>query len=110
MTTRVATIPKRVAAGAALLDGELPSWVDEIDLGSIDMSIGAKVWNDTSDSPCGCILMQLYGSYVEGKTELGILGPEAEELGFEAIDVPLSSEYEALDEAWTALIEARRSK
>ncbi len=110
MATREATIPKRVAAGAALLDAELPSWVDKIALDSLDMSIGAKAWNDTADNPCGCILMQLYGSYVEGKTELGIGGPEAEEHGFEAMEWPLQGEYVELDGAWGELIEARRSK
>ena len=108
MATREATHTKRVAAGAALLDAELPSWVDEIDLDSLDMSIGSKAWNDTADNPCGCILMQLYGSYTDGKLELNIGGPEAEELGFEAMEVPLDNEYEALRGVWEELIVKRQ--
>ncbi len=113
MTTRVTTIPKRVAAGAALLDAEWDGWEAEIDLDRLDMSIGTtRPWLYSSDHPdklAGCILTQLWGSYPEGRLELGIGGPEAEELGFEAMRVPLGSEYEALGSAWTALIEARRA-
>ena len=109
MATREATETERVAAGALLLDEERQGWYNEIKLDSLDMSIGAKSWNDTSDVPCGCILMQLYGSYGEGKTELAIGGPEAEELGFEAMDVPLNEEYEVLGEAWVAVITERRT-
>ncbi len=110
MATREATIPMRVAAGAALLDTlwDYGSWEAEIKLDRLDMSVGAKAWNDTSEVPCGCILMQLYGSYVEGTTELGIHGGEAEELGFEAMGSPLDKEYAALKAAWGAVIANRR--
>ena len=107
MTTRVATIPKRVAAGAAALDAEWEGWEAEIDLDNLDMSVGAESWRH--DDGCGCILTQLWGTYPQGRFELGIGGPEAEELGFEAMGAPSDLEYEALDAAWTALIEARRA-
>ena len=102
MATREATVPKRVAAGAAALDAAWDGWEAEIDLSLLDMSMGnPRPWGQ-------CILTQLWGNYPAGRFELGIGGPEAEELGFEAMDVPLSSEYEALDAAWTTLIENRR--
>ena len=110
MATRVATHAKRVVAGAALLDAEWGrGWHTEIDLDQLDMSIGNRSSNvPEGDDQCGCILMQLYGGYTDGKLELGIGGPEAEELGFEAMEVPLDSEYNALGDAWTALISNRR--
>ncbi len=106
MATREATIPKRVAAGAAALDAEWEGWEAEIDLDLLDMSVGSPSYATTDG--CGCILTQLWGTYPEGRFELGIGGPEAEELGFEAMGVPTNLEYEALDAAWTALIESRR--
>ena len=107
MATREATIPKRVAAGAARLDAEWDGWEVEIDLDLLDMSTGHPM---TKIAPCGCILTQLYGDYASGKAELLITGLEAEELGFEAMGVPLDSEYDALLEVWSELIETRRSK
>jgi hypothetical protein len=102
MATREATIPKRVAAGAAALDAEWDGWEAEIDLTLLDMSSGnPRAWGQ-------CILTQLWGNYQAGRFELGIDALEAEELGFEAMEVPLNSEYEALDAAWTELIENRR--
>ena len=106
MATREATIPKRVAAGAARLDAEWDGWEVEIDLDLLDMSTGHPM---TKIAPCGCILTQLYGNYGSGKAELVINGLEAEELGFEAMGNPLDAEYEALKAAWTTLIEARRA-
>jgi len=109
MATKEPTVTERVTAGAALLDNELEGWEASVKLDRLDMSVGAKAWNDTSDVPCGCILMQLYGSYVEGKTELGIGGPEAEELGFEAMEWPVQEEYNELHDAWNELIGKRRA-
>ena len=105
MATREATVTERVAVGAARLDDEWDGWEAEIDLDLLDMSTGHPM---TKIAPCGCILTQLYGDYATGKAELVINGLEAEELGFEAMGVPLDSEYNALGDAWTVLIANRR--
>ena len=106
MATREATVTDRVAAGAARLDAEWDGWEVEIDLDLLDMSTGHPM---TKIAPCGCILTQLYGDYASGKAELLITGLEAEELGFEAMDVHRhDEEYNALGDAWTELIASRR--
>ena len=87
-------------AGAAVLDQEVPGWAKHIDLDGLDMSIG-----DGDTDTCGCILMQLYGTYDRGRAALGYPDSfQAERLGFVSA---FSAEYPALDEAWTAQVKAR---
>lgn len=107
-----ATITVRVGLGAALLDDEWDGdgqWYNQINLDRLDMRIGyPAVWAGAEEAGCGCILAQLYGTYRAGQEWLDIDGPMSEELGFEAIGMPLNIEYDALLEGWTELIANRR--
>jgi hypothetical protein len=102
-----ATIPERIARGAALLDEKLPGWVDQIDLDRLDLG-----------SPCRCILGQTWdGGTIPGYSRfethanaLGLGDDEEIEHGFNASggdyfeDAP---EYRALTAEWKRVILAR---
>lgn len=109
------TIPERVAAGAAWLDKNEPSWADRIDLDELYM-------NRCSD----CVLGQVFGDYWDAP--LLPLSPRSSEamdeydnraaaLGFQfATELRESAspsgrraDYDALAAEWRRVIEARRS-
>lgn len=92
------TIVDRVAAGAAWLDQNRPGWADRIDLDRLHMR-----------NACRCILGQEYGSYYKAPITMD----QAVNLGFDAQGAAQGwaedDDFAALDDAWTALIEARRA-
>ncbi len=83
--------------GARLLDKERPTWRKEIDPGVLDCSRGQL-----------CVLGQVYGSYIDGLSVLGIGLIDAPLYGF---DVPvergtlsMDTAYELLTGAWRELL------
>jgi hypothetical protein len=55
------TIADRVSLGAALLDAKVPGWWDKVNLKILKI-----------DDLCDCVVAQLFGSYAEGKRQLGL--------------------------------------
>lgn len=92
----IATVQDRVATGAALLDEQMPDWVERIDLGRLDV-----------ESPCRCVLGQLFGDYADGWAVLSDFTSLSQAIshGFEADSV----EYDELTAEWRALIEQRQA-
>jgi hypothetical protein len=116
--TAAEDVTARVDRGAALLDEKRPGWWHEIDLASLDLSL---CW--------ACVLGQLgqlyagltLNGYADGLGMVGLEGWEARDYGFdvtgayderntpvERIDAAGKAEFEALTEAWRALITARK--
>lgn len=94
---------ERVAACAELLDKLRPGWEQEIDLSVLSMAVG----NYDEATGIGCIVCQLTKmEFWEGLAVLGIDKPR--QLGLVAITAG-QGEYQALDEAWIALIKERFS-
>ncbi|HEU5032734.1 MAG TPA: hypothetical protein VFV01_47980 [Spirillospora sp.] len=98
---------ERVAAGAAVLDKVRPDWFEYVDLPALDVR-----------SCADCTLGQLFGEYQDGLIRLfgqpgGVEATAwAGEHGFELDPADPRSpgaQYEALTDAWTALIKARRA-
>jgi hypothetical protein len=91
-----------VARGAALLDEKMPGWETRIDLTQLNLA----------DS-CRCVLGQLFergdmtSGFLYGMRELGWIS--GIEHGFDRNSDSLNPgpSYEALDEAWIALIKQR---
>ena len=97
MTTRTAiTKAKR---GAAFLDAKLGrGWRRKIRRRDLDMRQGLYRWQ----GDCGCIIAQLYGSYTDGRLDLGVRGRErAASLGF---DRSPRVGYAELTEAWLEVL------
>ncbi|MEO6536513.1 MAG: hypothetical protein ABIO00_02385, partial [Candidatus Paceibacterota bacterium] len=95
---------KRVAAGAALLDREMPGWPNIVSCSTLDI--------ENFDT---CILGQLYGNYVRGCSQLNLEIVESRaEHGFtfdqqRAYNRTTDSEQiQALGAEWKRIIEARR--
>lgn len=82
---------ERVDKGAALLDENVPGWISHIDLDRLSIA-----------DPNNCIVGQLYGVYHIGIAALDYPPPCG--YGFNGDD------YSALNEAWRALITARRAE
>lgn len=99
-------IAERAAKGAAFLDEKEPEWFEAIDLDRLDMAEGYYSRRDTT--ACGCVLAQTdpSGSYEVHLNRLGMITAEAIPLGFDAL--AFEDPYDALTEAWTAEIKARR--
>jgi len=100
------SIPKTVERGAAVLDTVLPNWESQIDLETLDMSLGSE---------CGCVLGQLYGDYFEGLRvleERGYIhdtderGDFGEALGFHRSLRGVRT-WDALTQHWRTLIRRR---
>jgi hypothetical protein len=111
------TIDERVAAGMALLDREVPGWVDRIDLDRLDMA--AAGYSLSPGKECGCILAQIdateqpagIGDYFDGRDRLA-LGVDYWELSDWSIDHGFNASgesYRDLTEAWRRVILARRA-
>jgi hypothetical protein len=85
-----------VVMGARLLDERQEGWWKEenINLDTLDMNC-----------PFNCVLAQLYGTYTEGREELGIEYAKGDHYGF---DCYTASQFELLTELWSYLIKARR--
>jgi hypothetical protein len=96
----------RVADGAAWLDLHQPGWTALVDVDLLQL-----------DDPQECVLGQVYGDYLTVATlTLG----EAIEYGFESVEVlddgndveatlRMDDEYDALEDAWRALIRQRHA-
>lgn len=95
------TIAQRVRNGAEWLDENRPGWVNEIDLGRLELT-----------SPCLCILGQLWGNYWSAVREMS-LGDTAP-LGFEVrphlLVADRVAEVDDLEGEWRRVIEARRAE
>ena len=88
-----------VAAGAAWLDTNRPGWVADIDLDLLDMA------DDRN-----CILGQLYGNFFKSPLSPPDALSDAADYGFYVEgSYNLDATYNALEDAWRALITARRS-
>ncbi|HEY3924762.1 MAG TPA: hypothetical protein VGL75_09375 [Acidothermaceae bacterium] len=103
---------RRVALGAALLDGALPDWAQRIDLGKLDVS-------DTDT----CVLGQLFAerneerslvgarfcdsNYKVGLTVLGLTGEVSVQHGFDKTVGQPRPNFTDLDKAWTRAVKAR---
>ena len=98
---------ERVSRGAALLDEACPGWAaslqDELRYRRLDMS-----------SSCGCVLGQLFGSYVKGFKEAVAHKPSTELFGAAGHGFTLDWEEQwsarlwyALEIAWMVAIEQR---
>jgi hypothetical protein len=85
---------QRVAAGAALLDTKAPGWAGKVDVGELEIA-----------NPEWCVLGQVFGGYVEGKAELGILA--GGEHGFAEISGVDEAQAERL---WREAISVRRAR
>ena len=86
--------------GARLLDAKRKGWASSIELSMLDMS---SLEND--------VLTQLYGDFLAGLEELGIVG-RAAEYGF-ALDWPSvgnDSDWQELTKAWVLEIGRRLYK
>ena len=98
----------RVARGAAYLDEMDPGWAERIDVWSLDLAHGNT-----------CILGQLHGSFPLGLGRAGLFSlSSAPRAGFSPVDLGFhcvqgvcealqEQDYEYLNEAWHAEIEAR---
>ena len=106
------TIETRVAQGVALLDEQLPGWVDRIDLDTLNLA-----------SPCRCILGQTWDEWSDPTDEDDryflhahrLLGPAAgvvaeAEHGFNSVHYGrlMREEFAALTAEWRRVILARR--
>lgn len=92
------TVEDKVAAGVLWLDLNRPGWEEEIDLHELRMS-----------SPCRCILGQLEGEFwpaacAEAGSHAAVW---AVERGFTRF-TGSSYSWEDLDEAWSAVVQARK--
>jgi hypothetical protein len=104
MTEDIAT---RVAAGVGLLDEQEPGWLNKIDLTQFDIA-----------STHRCVLGQVYGSFHEGVSNLGLCGDDEQgcrelEYGFDVSDSRMNEakwEYADLQKEWVRVIEALRQK
>lgn len=113
--TYSAEIRRRVESGAALLDIEFPGWVDKVNIATLDL-----------ESPCNCILGQSFGDYFKGAKELGVDNRDVvlELFGFvvnwtddeleedpdmDHVSPRVARLYAELDEAWSDLVQERRS-
>jgi hypothetical protein len=89
-------VSERVAQGVALLDEQVPGWVDRINLDALD------VWNVRQ-----CVLGQLFGGYNVGLFKLGLGKVGGAHLGFAAspqAELTVIREYAALNEEWRRVI------
>lgn len=89
----------KVKAGAKFLTEKYgEEWKAKIDLERLRMN-----------NPKSCILGQTDSDYYVHATKLGIIGPKAAELGFDAdsrIAINLCEQYDALTAAWKEYLES----
>jgi len=99
-----------VKAGVELLNKKKPGWIDDIDLGELEMC-----------SACGCILGQAFGAYYEALEDLRIPGGGQNVFGFTiAYDlmgfgvypghVVRDVHWKLLGEIWTEAITSLRAE
>ena len=100
-TERVPAVEKRIAAGARFLDERRGlTWRGLVDIETLDI-----------ESPCDCILGQLFDHFKVGCDELGIKPFRAARLGFNVMDLdnPSSArEFRALTRGWRNLLRVRQ--
>ena len=87
----------RAAAGSALLDRMVPGWWRIVKLRPLDIG----------DS-CNCVTGQLFGTYGDGLTELGLELDEAKAYGFDTASQDSGSNYWILTRSWKDEIRRRR--
>lgn len=107
ITAQRNTPAEKVARGAAVLDGAMPSsgWAWEVDPSTLEMS-----------NPHRCVLAQLFGEYITGVNillnevvEIPQLGVHLDLLSEWGFDAPRQEDYFHLTEAWVAEITRRQS-
>ena len=96
-----------ILKGMDVLDQERPGWENKIDLNKLDQF--KDQW--TTDG-CGCVLVQVFGRYIDGLYQLRIDGNDADLFGFNIDDVCSASEdnrpnYKTLTLWWKRLFRAR---
>lgn len=84
----------RVNAGIALLNSLNPGWVKKIKMRDLDLGNGQT-----------CVLGELYGSFDNGKSQLGLSNELTTALGFFVPDEENSNdEYDTLTDVWAKKI------
>jgi len=100
-------LQQRVQRGMTLLDKEYPGWREKINLAYLDLSSG-----------CDCVLGQVYGHYIEGSHEIGLVMTDEEEpytpeeaaaLDSHGFNSP-SCSCEELTEAWKQALGGQRGR
>ena len=95
------TAKANVAAGAAYLDGVIPSWFKQIDIDSLRLDDGTY-----------CVLGQLYDTFSKGELTLDLCTEKSTELGFLApftsIPDSWSRRFGSLTRFWREEIRRRR--
>lgn len=90
----IANIPD----GYALIESRKPGWVFDVDTTRLDMR-----------NPSKCILGQLYGSYLDGRDDLGIPCGNGEHYGLDC-NYAVGNDWNLLTEAWVDFIKAKRAE
>lgn len=97
------TVKESVQRGLALLEERHgPDWVDYIDLGSLELSCGAR-----------CVLGQVYGDFEHGLDEIGVVDGDSGFYGFippNGIVPDCVSRWELLQEEWERVLKPRVSR
>lgn len=94
-----------IARGMAWLDTHRPGWEQDVNLHQLNM-----------DSPCQCILGQLWGSYYKFMAGACEITPEQFEnedeivYGFALEDGAKTPDYRELTKEWGLAIERRRAR
>ena len=61
-----------ILAGMDLLDQKYPGWVKKVDLDRLDQWESEWTQVDNLTESCGCVLVQVFGSYITGLEKLGL--------------------------------------
>lgn len=92
-------LDKKVSAGVAFLDVVRPGWYKEINTKELDLAESNV-----------CMLGEIYGSYLDGKSELGLQSTSAESLGFYIDAASGKGMYDYLTKSWKQRIAKIRKK
>jgi hypothetical protein len=103
----VIDISQRVESGAKVLDSELPNWVNDVDLTTLNLG-----------DPSHCVLAEAHPSnfYWDALNDLTGQGDANTailwgiEHGFNLPDAAIDEEWDALESAWVGLITVRQSR
>ena len=100
-----------ILRGMDLLDEKSPGWEEHIELDRLDQ--GEPTWRENAAGrECGCVLVQVFGDYIEGIDELDVDALDAIEYGFVCgdgweYDDTVRREYKTLTSWWKRLFRAR---
>ena len=101
-----------ILRGMDRLDEVCPGWEQSVVLDQLDQNEG-KWTEDADGNGCGCILVQVFGDYVDGLYELGVSQGTADLFGFVRVDDgyaggnEIEVAYSRLTAWWKHLFRAR---